>query len=155
MSVTHSTPMWNSRGYSIQKHQVQLPIVCGIKVKSLDMSSCALHMGCVLMCSPQGTLGYKPKPTYPFSDKCPTYPFSDKCHNRSTQLSHIGVRFGECLRKMQTSTLPLSEGGILCHSKSVMEVLELRLGLVRTSTNCSSVGRYCTNTAILYTISQI
>jgi hypothetical protein len=125
------------------------------RVNSLDMSSCALHMGRVLMCSPQGTLGYKPKHTYPFSDKCPTYPFSDKCHHRSTQLSHRGVRSGECLRKLQTSTLPLSEGGILCHTKSVTKVLELHPGLVRTSTTCSSVGRYNTNTSFLCTMSQM
>ena len=30
--------------------------------------------------------------------------------------------------KLQTSTLPLSEGGILYHTKFVMEVLELRPG---------------------------
>jgi hypothetical protein len=87
------------------------------------------------MCSPHGTLGYKPNRTYPFSDKCPTYPFSDKCHHKSNQLSHRGVRSGECLRKLQTSTLPLSEGGILCHAKSVTEVLKLHPGLVRTSSN--------------------
>jgi hypothetical protein len=116
------------------------------------------------MCSPHGTLGYKPNctysfsnkcTTYPFSDKCPTYPFLDKCHHRSNQLNHIGVRSGECLRTLQTSTLPLSEGGVLCHAKSVTEVLKLHLGLVRTSTTCSSVGRYCTNTSFLCTMSRM
>jgi hypothetical protein len=116
------------------------------RVNSLDMSSCALHMGRWVI---------SPTCTYPFSDKCPTYPFSDKCHHRSNQLSHRGVRSGECLRKLQTSTLPLSEGGILCHAKSVTEVLELHLGLVRTSTTCSSVGRYCTNTSFLCTMSRM
>jgi hypothetical protein len=125
------------------------------RVKSLGMSSCALHMGHVLMCSPQGMLGYNTKHTYPFSDKCPTYPFSDKCHHRSNQLSHIGVRSGECIRKLQTSTLPLSEGGILFHTKSVTKVLELHLDLVRTSTTCSSIGRYNTNTSFLCTMSQM
>ena len=83
------------------------------------MSSCALHMGRVLMWYPQGALGYNPNHTYPFSNKC---------HHKSNQLSHRGVRFGECLRKLQTSTLPFSEGDILCHTKSVTEVLELHLG---------------------------
>jgi hypothetical protein len=107
------------------------------------------------MCSPHGTLGYNPNCTYSFSNKCSTYPFSDKCPHRSTQLSHRGVRSGECLRKLQTSTLPLSEGGILCHAKSVTEVVKLHPGLVRTSTTCSSVGRYCTNTSFLYTMSRM
>jgi hypothetical protein len=106
------------------------------------------------MFSPHGTLGYKPNRTYPFSDRFPTYSFSDKCHHRSNQLSHIGVRSGECLRKLQTSTLPLSEGGILFHAKSVMEVLKLHPGLVRTSTTYSSVGSYCTNTSFLSTMYQ-
>jgi hypothetical protein len=44
------------------------------------------------MCSPQGTLGYNPKRTYPFSDKCP---------HRSTQLSHRGVQYGECMSHME------------------------------------------------------
>jgi hypothetical protein len=125
------------------------------RVNSLDMSSCALHMGRVLMCSPQGTLGYKPKRTYSFSDKCPTYPFLDKCHHRSTQLSHRGVQSGKCLRKLQTSTLPLSKGGILCHTKSLTKVLELHLGLVRTSTTCSSIGRYSNSTSFLCTMSRM
>jgi hypothetical protein len=71
------------------------------------------------MCFPQGKLGYKPKPTYPFLDKC---------HHRSTQLSHKGIRSRECFRKLQTSTLPFSEGEILCHTKTVTEVLKLHLG---------------------------
>ena len=116
------------------------------RVKSLNMSSCALHMECVLMCSPQGTLGYNPKHTYPFSDKC---------HHKSTQLSHRGVRSRECLKKLQTLTLPLSEGGILCHAKYVTEVLKLHPGLVRISATYSSVGRYCTNTSFLYTMSRM
>ena len=107
------------------------------------------------MCSPQGTLDYKPNRTYPFSDNCPTYPFSDKCHHRSTQLNHRGVQSRECLRKLQTSILPLSEGGILCHAKSVMKVLKLHPGLVRTSTTYSFIGRYCTNTSFLCTMSRM
>ena len=72
------------------------------------------------MCSPHGTLGYKTKPTYPFSDKC---------HHRSIHFSDRGVRSGECFRKLQTLTLPFSEGDILCHTKFVMELLELHLAM--------------------------
>jgi hypothetical protein len=77
------------------------------------------------MFSPHRTLGYNPNCTYSFSNKCSTYPFSDKCPHKSTQLSHREVRFGECLRKLQPSTLPLSEGGILCHAKSITKVVKL------------------------------
>jgi hypothetical protein len=125
------------------------------RFNSLDMSTCALHMGHVLMYSPQGMLGYNPKHTYPFSDKFPTYPFSDKCHHKSTQPSHRGIRYGEFMRKLQTSTLPLREGGILYHAKSVMVVLELCPSLVRTSSTCSYLGRYNTNTSFLYTRSHM
>jgi hypothetical protein len=125
------------------------------------MSSCALHKGrwdipsriSILIDQHTYPFSDKPKPTYPFSNKCPTYPFSDKCPHRSTQLSHREVCFEECLKKMQTSTLPLKEGGILFHAKFVTKVLELHLGLVRTSTTCSFVGRYCTNTSFLCTMS--
>jgi hypothetical protein len=131
------------------------PLTCPHVLSTWDMSSCALHKGHwaipsqISVLTDQHTYPFsdKPKPTYPFSDKCPTYPFSDKCPHRSTQLSHRGVRSGECLRKLQTSTLPLSEGGILFHAKSVTKVLKLHPGLVRTSTTCSSVGRYCTSTS--------
>jgi hypothetical protein len=109
----------------------------------------------VLMCSPHGELGYNPNHTYPFSDKCPTYTFLDKCHHKLNKLNHRGVRSGKCLRKMQTSILPLSEEGILCHAMSITKVLELHLGLLKTSANFSSVGSYCTNTSLLYNMSQM
>jgi hypothetical protein len=103
---------------------------------SLDMSSCAVHMGRWDIPSRISVL--IDKHIYPFSDKPkPTYPFSDKCPHRSTQVSHKGVRSGECLRKLQTSKLPLSEGGILFHSKSVMKVLELCPGKVFSKNICN------------------
>jgi hypothetical protein len=38
-----------------------------------------------------------------------------------------GERPGECLMELQSTTLPLNEGGILHQAKSLTEVLELRL----------------------------
>jgi hypothetical protein len=131
------------------------PLTCPHVLFTWDVSSCAFHMGRVLMCfSTWDMSSCANKHTYPFLDKCPTYPFSDKCHHGSTQLNHRGVRSGECIRKLQTLTLPPNEGGILCHAKYVTEVLELCPSLVRTSTTFSSVGRYCIDTSFLRTMSH-
>jgi hypothetical protein len=128
------------------------PLTCPHVLSTWDISSCALHKERWAIPSRISVL--TDQHTYPFSDNPkPTYPFSNKCPHRSTQLSHR-VRSGECLGKLQTSTLPFSEGGILCHANSVTEVLDLRPSLVRTSTTCSSVGRYCTNTSFLCTMSR-
>ena len=47
----------------------------------------------------------------------------DKVH----KLSHCPC-LGECLMMLQNSKLMLSQGGILCHAKLVLEVYELRCG---------------------------
>jgi hypothetical protein len=105
-----ATPSRNTRvnsPYCVMSRST--PLTCPHVLSTSDMSSCVVH---------KGRWAISPNPLIPL----------DKCPHKSTQLSHRGVRSGECLRKLQTSTLPLNEGGILCHAKSVTEVLELRPG---------------------------
>jgi hypothetical protein len=58
---------------------------------------------------------------------------------------------------MKTSTLPLSEGDILCHDKSFMEVLELCPGkrFGKKLATSSFLGRYGTHDAFLCTMSRM
>jgi hypothetical protein len=46
----------------------------------------------------------------------------------STQLTALGRRPEECLRKLQSSTLPLNESDIHCHAKFITKVHKLRPG---------------------------
>jgi hypothetical protein len=81
-------------------------------------------------------LGYNPRVVG--HQPCTTYQSIDKCHTQlspsrsnitgQTSSVHRGVQPIECLTKLQPSTLPLSERGILYHSKFIMELLKLQLG---------------------------
>ena len=91
MFVTHGTPMWNFRGYSLQKHQGQLPIVCDVKVNSLDVSSCDIH---------KGIWDISPNPLIPSQISVPLILFQISVITDQLNSAHRGVRSGECLSQM-------------------------------------------------------
>jgi hypothetical protein len=69
---------------------------------------------------------HQPNTTYQSIDKCHTQLIPSRSIITGQPSSiHRGARPGECLMKLQPSTLPLNERGILYHSKFITEVLEL------------------------------
>jgi hypothetical protein len=110
--------------------------VCDVKANTLDISSCALHNGCWAIIP-----------------------------NPASQISVIIVQINSVIEEYDLENVSGS-----CkhqHSLSAREAFSatpsqsrkysnfiLVRGLVRTSTTCSSVERYCTSTAFLCTMSN-
>ena len=132
-----SCSLASSRGHP----PIELPL-------QIQVSSCALHKGRVLMCFPQGTLGYKTKPTYPSRISVLT----DQLNSVTKEYNLENVS-GSCKHQHSLSTREaFSTIPSLSRKYSNFKLVR---GLVRTSTTYSSVGRYCTSTTILCTMSRM
>jgi hypothetical protein len=101
------------------------------------------------MCSPQGTLGYKPKLTYPSRISV----LIDQLNSVTEEYDLKNVS-GSC--KHQHSLSAREAFSTMPGLSRKYSNFVLVMGLVRTSTTWSCVGRYCNNTCLpLHHVSDV